>query len=277
MRVHLEYLYASEKTLEIHGFENEDELIGKSSLDLIVPEERERAINNIKKTLERGYVRDVEYTITDRKKAEQEIMHLNQFLESIVENANVWLDVLDENGNVVIWNKAAEKISGYSAEEVVGHGKIWEWLYPDENYRRKITEKVVAIIKDGEVVENFETTIRCKDGKIKIISWNSRNLVDNKGKPIGSIALGRDITDHRKAEEELMKFKTIADVANYGVVIANIDGTVLYVNDYYARIHGYTVEEVMGKHISIFYNEEQFKEAMRLRNTLICRGGMAYS
>ncbi|MCD6147137.1 MAG: PAS domain S-box protein [Thermoplasmata archaeon] len=301
-------IYASEKTLEIHGFENEGELMGKSSLDLIVPEERERAINNIKKTLERGYVKDVEYAllrkdgstfigslsasvirgadgnpeafigitrdITARKKAEQEIMHLNQFLESIFENANVWIDVLDENGNVVMWNKAAEKISGYSAQEVVGHGKIWEWLYPDEDYRKEITEKAAAIIKD-EVVEDFETTTRCKDGEIKIISWNSRNLVDEKGRSIGSIAFGRDITARKEAEKELVKFKTIADNANYGVAIADIDGTIQYANEYYARIHGYTVEEVMGNHISIFYNEEQFKEVMKLRNTLIEKEGLS--
>ena len=302
-------IYASEKTLEIHGFESEGEVIGKNSLDFISPEEHEKAIENLKKTMERGYVKDIEYTllrkdgstfigslsasvirdadgnpeafigitrdITERKKVEQEIMHLNQFLEGIVENANVWLDVLDENGNVVIWNKAAEKISGYSAGEVVGHGKIWEWLYPDENYRRKIVEKAVTIIRNGEVVEDFETTIRCKDGKTKIISWNSRNLVDNEGKPIGSIALGRDITARKEAEKELAKFKAIADAANYGVAIASIDGTVLYVNDYYARIHGYTVEEVIGNHVSIFYNEEQFKEVMKLRNMLVEGEGLS--
>jgi len=207
--------------------------------------------------------------ITDRKKAEQEIMHLNQFLESVVENANVWLDVLDENGNVALWNKAAEKISGYSAEEVVGHGKIWEWLYPDEGYRKEITEKAAAIIKYGEVVEDFETIIRCKDGNIKIISWNSRNIVDSEGKPIGSIALGRDITARKEAEKELAKFKAIADIANYGVAIADIDGTIQYVNEYYASVHGYSVNEVIGKNISIFYNEEQVEKAIELRNMLI--------
>lgn len=301
-------VYASKKTLELHGFESEGEMVGINSLKLISPEERDMALKNLKRTLENGHIKDVEYTllrkdgstftgsistsvianaegkpesfigvtrdITARKRAEQEIMHLNQFLESIFENANVWIDVLDENGNVVMWNKAAEKISGYSAQEVVGHGKIWEWLYPDEDYRKEITEKAAAIIKD-EVVENFETTIRCKDGEIKIISWNSRNLVDERGTSIGSIAFGRDITARKEAEKELLKFKTIADNANYGVAISDIDGTIQYVNEYYARIHGYTVEEVMGNHISIFYNEEQFREIMRLRNALIEKEGLS--
>ena len=88
-------------------------------------------------------------------------------MESIIENANVWIDVLDEKGNVIIWNKAAEEISGYKAEEVIGHKKIWEWLYPDDNYRKKIFAKAMKIIR-GEEVKAFETTITTKSGEKKL-------------------------------------------------------------------------------------------------------------
>lgn len=141
--------------------------------------------------------------ITESKQAEEKLRHLNQFRESIIDNANIWLNVLDENANVVIWNRAAEKISGYTRDEVVGHGKIWEWVYPDEKYRAEITEKAAAIIQENEVVENFETSIRRKDGDQRIISWYSRNLLDEKGNPIGSIAIGRDVTESKKADEQI--------------------------------------------------------------------------
>jgi PAS domain S-box-containing protein len=140
--------------------------------------------------------------VTERKKAEEEIRKLSEYLRSVIDNANVWLDVLDEKANVVIWNKASETISGYSRDEVVGHGKIWEWLYPDEKYRQEITARAAAIIK-GDSVEDFETVIRTKGGEYRTISWHSRNLTDEAGQPIGSIALGRDITDRKKAEEKL--------------------------------------------------------------------------
>jgi PAS domain S-box-containing protein/putative nucleotidyltransferase with HDIG domain len=145
----------------------------------------------------------VRHELAERKKAEEEVRKLSQYLDSIIDNANVWLDVLDEKANVVIWNKAAEEISGFKREEVVGHGKIWEWLYPDEEYRNEVFERAIAIIEKGETEEDFETTIRRKDGQIRIISWNSRNLVDEKGNPIGSIALGRDVTERKRAEEAL--------------------------------------------------------------------------
>jgi PAS domain S-box-containing protein len=143
---------------------------------------------------------------TDRKRAEEEIRKLNQFLASIIDNTNVWLDVLDDNANVVIWNKAAEVISGYSREEVAGHGRIWEWLYPDEKYRRQLTDLVADVVQRGRVDEDFETRIRRKDGEIRIISWNERNLLDEHGKAIGSIALGRDVTERKRMEEKLKEY-----------------------------------------------------------------------
>ena len=141
--------------------------------------------------------------ITKRKQEEEKIRELSQFQKIIIDNANVWLDVLDKEANVVVWNKAAEKISGYSRKEVVGHNKVWKWLYPDEDYRKKITAKAAAIIEKGNVVENFEMTIRCKNGQTKIISWNSRNLKDKSGVLIGSIALGHDITEHKQSKEKI--------------------------------------------------------------------------
>ena len=144
-----------------------------------------------------------------RKRAEEEIRRLNQFLDGVVDNANVWLNVLDAKANVVVWNKAAEEISGYLREEVVGHGKMWEWLYPGEGYRSEVIAKAVAIMEKGGEEQDSETIIRCKDGQTRIISWNSRSLLDERGTPIGSIALGRDITERKRAEERLSAIHTL--------------------------------------------------------------------
>ncbi len=138
--------------------------------------------------------------ITKRKEVEEELKELSRFREKIIQDANIWLNVLDDEANVVVWNKAAEDISGYPEEEVVGHDKIWELLYPDEDYRREITEKVEDILS-GEKIETYETRIRCKNGEEKMISWNSHPLENDEGEVMGSIALGRDITEQKKAEE----------------------------------------------------------------------------
>jgi len=134
-----------------------------------------------------------------------EVSKSSQYLLSIIHNANVWLDVLDEEGNVEIWNDAAQAISGYSREEVVGHGKIWEWLYPDEEYRREVFTTAKTIIEQGATEEAFQTRIRCKDDQVRTISWNSRNLLDENRRSIGSIAIGLDVTEQTRIEKALLE------------------------------------------------------------------------
>ena len=141
--------------------------------------------------------------ITEKKQGEEKIKEMSRFLEAVIDNANIWIDVLDENANVVIWNKAAEMISGYSSQEVIGHDKIWEWLYPEEDDRKTLKNRVIQLMQDGDEKREIETTIRTKAGEKKIISWYSRNLVDDKGTPIGSVVLGQDITERKRAEEAL--------------------------------------------------------------------------
>jgi PAS domain S-box-containing protein len=189
--------------------------------------------------------------ITERKRMEEELGKFSQFRESIIDSANVWLNVLDEKANVVIWNKAAEAISGYSREEVVGHGKIWEWLYPDEEYRKSITDSLAQVVRSGRVDEDFETTIRRKDGQTRIISWNERNLLDEHGKVIGSIALGRNVTEHKRLEEALRqseeRYRFLYEESPTVNVIIGTDGKVKQLNRLAAEALGYSKDELAGK------------------------------
>jgi PAS domain S-box-containing protein len=198
--------------------------------------------------------------ITERKRAEDEIHRLTQFLKVVIDSANVWLDVLDEKANVLIWNKAAETVSGYSREEVVGHGKIWEWLYPDEKYRQEVTDSAAAIIQKGEVDEGAETIIRTKSGEDRVISWYSRNLVDERGVPIGSVALGRDITERKRTEEALQaseqRYRALAESARDLIFILDRRGCVEYVNHYGAGALGGHPEEIIGKPIEELFPAE---------------------
>ncbi|MBI4641948.1 MAG: PAS domain S-box protein [Candidatus Tectomicrobia bacterium] len=147
------------------------------------------------------YIYGVAQDITERKETQERMASFLRFQNEMLDTAAIWIDTLDSEGNVTFWNRAAERISGYSKEEVLGHGKIWEWLYPDPNYRAQIFAKAMEIIQKGERVENFETAILCKSGEERIISWHSNNLADQEEKIVGSIALGADITERKRAEE----------------------------------------------------------------------------
>lgn len=77
----------------------------------------------------------------------------------------------------------------------------------------------------------------------------------------------------KKSEEETRKFKTISDKAGYGVLIIDLEGTILYANDSFARMHGYKLSEIIGKNHSLFHDEEEGKKVRGLREKLLDEGG----
>ncbi len=126
-----------------------------------------------------------------------------EFQRIMLNNTAMWLNMLDKDANVTMWNKAAEKISGYSEKEVLGHAEIWELLYPDEKYRTSIYNKALEVIRQGEELTDFETTILCKDGNNRTLSWNTHDMKDKSGEVIGSIAVARDVTELHASENKL--------------------------------------------------------------------------
>lgn len=164
--------------------------------------------------INRGALNRLERDIGRREKAEialgksrEDMASLLRFQNEMLDTAIIWIETTDVNGNVLTWNRAAERISGYSKEEVIGNKKIWEWLYPDESYRGMIYGKTREIVDKGERIENFETRIRRKDGAERIISWYSNYIYGENGNIAGSIGLGADITERRREQEEKEKLE----------------------------------------------------------------------
>jgi len=211
--------------------------------------------------------------VTERKqkeealrRSEEQARHLLEFQSKVIDTAVVWVDLLDAEGNVTLWNRAAELISGYSRAEVIGHKKIWEWLYPDPKYRAEIFAEAKKIIERGERVENFETIIRCKDGTLKTISWYSNNILDEKGNPVGSIAVGSDITERKRAEQTIResqeKFKELFMGNPEAAVYLDSDSHILDVNSRFEELFGYSLDEIKGMRINdVIVPKDKMEEA----------------
>lgn len=202
--------------------------------------------------------------ITDRKKEEERLSSLLSFQSEMLETAAVWINTLDLNGNITFWNRAAEKISGYSRNEVLNNNLIWQKLYPDEGYRNKISREVNAIIFENLKVENFATTIKRKDGEERIISWFSNNLSDITGNLIGSIAIGIDVTEKNRAEKTLReneeKYRILLDESTDPIFSFNREGRYIYINRAFSSGVQKKVEDVIGKLIwDVFPKEEADK------------------
>ncbi|MBZ4662648.1 MAG: sensor histidine kinase [Caloramator sp.] len=122
----------------------------------------------------------------------------------MLENMPVLIDALDENGNIIFWNKEAERVTGYSKEEIINNPDAFKLLYPDDTYRSYILSLVPELENN---FRNLETTITCKDGSQKVISWsNVSSLYPIEG--LSLWAVGVDITKRKMAEENLKNITT---------------------------------------------------------------------
>lgn len=142
-----------------------------------------------------GFVND----ITERKEAELTRSRLTSVVES--SNEVIVSDSLD--GIILSWNKAAEKVYGYKADEIVG--KHFSILVPPD--KQSDVGMMLEKIKKGESVENYETIRIRKDGKRLNISVTLSPLKDERGNVIGICGIGRDITEQKRLQAELEKIK----------------------------------------------------------------------
>ena len=175
---------------------------------------------------------------------------LIKFLEDIIMNAKLWMTFQDLKGNILIWNLAAGEMTGYSDDEVIGRNDIWKRLYPDEEYRKKVTKKISDIISNKKYLENFETHIRTKTGETKKLSWNTRELTDEEGIRIGFIVIGNDITEISRAKEQIKRYaefqESLVINAKLWMMFLDKNYKVTIWNKTAEEISGYSYEEVTG-------------------------------
>ena len=192
---------------------------------------------NTKKVLFEGTKQSIAVgmDITDMREAAM-------FRDSIIDNTHIFFTVFDPKGTIRVWNKAAEVITGYTAEEVIGKRDIWKKVYPDPEYRRIVTQKISHVIAEHNFFENMETTVRTKTGEQRDISWNTRQI--EFGGITYQIRIGLDITDMR---ETLMFRDSIIDNAHVLIAVLGPKGTILVWNKAAEMITGYAPDEVSGK------------------------------
>jgi PAS domain S-box-containing protein len=173
--------------------------------------------------------------------AEPETDTAGRIEAGILENALVMIIVLDHKGTILAWNHAAESITGYTRDEVIGKRDVWKLLYPDKKYRDSITAKIATILSAKQYFENLETTIRTRSGSFRIILWNTKEVVQDGN--ARAVAVGIDVTEQRQAD----LFRT-SIIDNAYILIAVLDhGKVLVWNKAAETITGYTQEQVIGK------------------------------
>ncbi len=173
---------------------------------------------------------------------EREILRL----AAIIQYSNDAILSMDFTGVVESWNPAATVIYGYDAGEVIG--KNVSILVPPG-----YSDEVVGIldrVSRGERVEHFKTKRMRKDGRLIDIFLTVSPIMDADGGISSASSIARDITEQERASEELRKWAQFFQRAEWGVVVGSTDsGTLEVMNPAFARMHGYSVDELTGRPI----------------------------
>jgi PAS domain S-box-containing protein len=138
--------------------------------------------------------------ITERKRAEQ----ATRLLAAIVESSHDAIVSKSLDGVITSWNKGAERLFGYAAEEAVGRNITL--IIPPE--RRDEERTIIEQLTRGERVDHFETVRMRKDGSLLDVSLTISPMKDASGRVVGASKLARDITERKRAEEALRQAQT---------------------------------------------------------------------
>ena len=149
-----------------------------------------------------GAIRDV----TERKKAEE----LRGQLAAIVDSSTDAIIGKSLDGTIRSWNAGAQRLFGYTADEVLG--RSISVLFPPG--REAEETPIIDRLKRGERVEPFETVRRRKDGRDIDVSVTLSPIHSSRGQVIGASKVARDISDRKRAEAVLARAKEPSDAAN---------------------------------------------------------------
>ena len=151
-----------------------------------------------------------------------------------------------------------QQMMGY-ASTCIDIDQVSDRLDPDERYF--LIEQFKSLVYADN--KEFNAKIKIKDGDTK--GWLIIEMYCTANKKERSIrGIIKDITIEEKQKDEIRKFKAISDAADYGSLVVTPQGKIIYVNAYYAMVHGYTPDELIGKPLSVCHSPEQMKEVAQI-------------
>jgi two-component system sensor kinase FixL len=175
----------------------------------------------------------------------------NSRLAAIVESSDDAIVGKTLDGIVTAWNRGAETIFGYSAEEMIG--KPISILLPPGHEDEE--SEILARLKTGERVEHFETRRRRKDGEVIDVSLSVSPLRDASGRLIGASKVARDITVAKHSQTALAEreahLQSVLDTVPDAMVVIDTQGIMQSFSATAERLFGYTAGQAIGQNVKI--------------------------
>lgn len=186
----------------------------------------------------------VSRNINERKLVEEDLRKERDFNNAIINAAGSLVIVLDTDGNIVLFNKTCEELTGYTFKEVDGLN-ISELFFTPENIESCLNYfKSLITQKSSTHRENYWLT---KNKQKIFISWHHAILYNDKNKAKHVVGVGIDITARKQAEENQRLAVTVFETTTEGIIVTDANNIIIMVNPAFTLVTGYEKEEAIGK------------------------------
>jgi PAS domain S-box-containing protein len=212
--------------------------------------------------------------ITEKKEIEDRLKVSEAKYRAIVEDQTEMVNRFDKNFHILFVNQALCQVIDLTEEDLVGRN-VAEFI-PEED-RDSVTRSINSLSCEHPVVM-IEHRIRSKDGRFFWAQWTNRAIFDGTGNIVEYQGVGRDITERKAAEQQLLIKDLAISASLNGIGIADLAGNVTYVNRSFLSMFGYDEEsEVLGRSISFFAhnNTEAMADISLVLQNLRESGGWA--
>ena len=179
-----------------------------------------------------------------RRAAEAQRAYEQRFRQTLEDIGLVAL-MVDPQGRLTFCNHFLLELTGWRREEVIGSEWI-ERFVPDEQ-KAMVRRVLDRLANHGEFPSEFEGEVCTRSGERRLIAWNNTLARDADGRPVGLTAIGEDITERRRAEEQVRKLSQAIEQSPAIVQITDQAGDIEYVNPKFTEVTGYSFDEVVGR------------------------------
>ena len=210
--------------------------------------------------------------ITDRKDAEKELLESEARFKQVADSLDEWVWEVDANGMYRYCSSAAERILGYSPDELVGQKHFYDLFAPE--VREDLKQAAMAAFSRREPIRNLVNPNVHKNGDIVIIETSGTPIEDEQGNLLGYRGADTDITERKKAEEESRqaeerlveserRYRHLVQNASDIIYSTDVNGSFTFVNPVGLKISGYSTEEVIGQSFLRIVPEEYRQDVQR--------------
>ena len=206
--------------------------------------------------------------VEERKAVEADLRESEEKYKTLVETSPDAVILADLTGHATFVSSRFLEIYGAeTADEVMGK-TAWDNIAPEDHEKGRVYFR--KTLEDG-ITRGVEYTFIRKDGTRIPVELSAALVKDASGKPMAIISVLRNITERKRAEEQLARLAGIVESSQDGIIGGTLDGVVIAWNAGAERLYGYTAEEAIGQQIRFLVSPDRPDETVELR-ARIARG-----